>query len=166
MWPYLNKFLNNLILKIFMADSIINSNLTSADIVLLGANYDKTSSFGKGSNKAVSSIKKILDVQIELYERYTKLTPCKISKIAFKNIPNLNKLAPNMMVEEVKRNYLDLLNNNKFTILIGGEHSVTNGSIQAIAEKFKSSDVTIVQLDAHFDLRNDDSDYKDFKKIQ
>ncbi|MGV8086106.1 MAG: agmatinase [Candidatus Woesearchaeota archaeon] len=144
-----------------MADSIINSDISNAKIVLLGANYDKTSSFGKGADKGVNAIKSVLDTQIEFYDRYTKTTPSEKLNIGFKDINNLNKLTPEKMVEKIKQEYLKLLNDNKFVILIGGEHSVSNGPIQAINEKFQSKQITIVQFDAHFDLRNDDSDYND-----
>jgi len=144
-----------------MVESAITSNIDKAQIVLLGANYDKTSSFGKGANKGVNAIKLVLDTQIELYDRYVKNIPSEKLKIAFKNITNLNKLSPEKMVAKIKLEYLQLLEKNKFIILIGGEHSVSNGPIQAINEKFTSNQITIVQIDAHFDLRNDDSDYND-----
>ena len=38
-------------------------------------------------------------------------------------------------------------------ILLGGEHSVTNASIQAIAKDFDKEEVGILQFDAHMDLR-------------
>lgn len=39
-------------------------------------------------------------------------------------------------------------------IMLGGEHSVTNASIQAISESFKAGEVGILQFDAHMDLRD------------
>jgi len=50
--------------------------------------------------------------------------------------------------EAVRRN----LDGSKFTVVIGGEHSVSIGSIRAHAERFP--DLTVLQLDAHADLRN------------
>ena len=68
-----------------MADSIINSSVKEADVVILGAPYDKTSSFGKGADKAPKVITELLDKQIELYERNTGLTPAENLKIAYQN---------------------------------------------------------------------------------
>ena len=45
--------------------------------------------------------------------------------------------------------------------MLGGEHSVSIGYFQALAKKYNPKDVTILQIDAHCDLRNDDSDYSD-----
>jgi len=38
-------------------------------------------------------------------------------------------------------------------VMLGGEHSVTNASIQAITKTFKKEEVGILQFDAHMDLR-------------
>ncbi|MDY0288466.1 MAG: agmatinase family protein [Sphaerochaeta sp.] len=38
-------------------------------------------------------------------------------------------------------------------LMLGGEHSVTNASIQAIAKHFAQGEVGILQFDAHMDLR-------------
>ena len=38
-------------------------------------------------------------------------------------------------------------------VMLGGEHSVTNASIQAIAKAFEKGEVGILQFDAHMDLR-------------
>jgi agmatinase len=50
------------------------------------------------------------------------------------------------------------LDKGKFIIVIGGEHSVSIGSIQAHAEKY--DDLTVLQLDAHTDLRDEYHDSK------
>ena len=43
------------------------------------------------------------------------------------------------------------VDNNKFLVTLGGEHSISYGPIRAYAEKYKN--LTILQLDAHSDLR-------------
>ena len=52
----------------------------------------------------------------------------------------------------VKQRCLHFLNQNKIVGLIGGDHSTPLGMMQALAEKF--GDFTILQIDAHADLRN------------
>jgi len=42
---------------------------------------------------------------------------------------------------------------NSVPVMLGGEHSVTNASIQAIAKTFGKEEVGILQFDAHMDLR-------------
>ena len=143
-------------------ESIINcKNFGDADIVLVAANYDKTSSFGKGADKAPVEIKICLDTQIEFFDRYSRSVPRNKKKIFYSDLGNLNSLSPEKMVARVSGEVKKILLQNKFPIIIGGEHSVTNGAIEAITGKGKASEITIVQIDAHFDLRMDDSDYND-----
>lgn len=52
----------------------------------------------------------------------------------------------------VKKRCLHFLEQNKTVGLIGGDHSTPLGMMQALAEKF--GDFTILQIDAHADLRN------------
>ena len=57
------------------------------------------------------------------------------------------------MVEEVHLVTKSYINKNKFVTLIGGEHSISIGSIRAFNECYHS--LTVVQLDAHADLRKE-----------
>jgi agmatinase len=51
----------------------------------------------------------------------------------------------------VKKTTSDLMDKGKFVGIVGGEHSVPLGYMQALAEKYKFG---ILQIDAHADLRN------------
>lgn len=145
-----------------MPASIINcQNPNDADIVIIGANYDVTSSFGKGADKGPAAIVECLNNQIEFYERLTRTTPVDSTKIAYHDLGDLNNLSPEDMVERVKQEYEKLLNQNKFLFLLGGEHSVTNAPLQAITKHESPSNVTVFWVDAHFDLRDSDADYND-----
>jgi agmatinase len=141
-----------------MVDAIIKSESKEADVLLIKANYDKTSSFGKGADKAPDKIVSLIDSHIEVYDRQTKQDTSENIKISSFDLGDLNKLSPEEMVKKIK-NFYSSLSSSTFPILIGGEHSVTNGALEFISQKEKPSDITIVQLDAHLDLREDDSDY-------
>ncbi len=141
-----------------MADSIINSDDPSkSDILLIGANFDRTSSFGKGSDKGPKAIIECLHTQIEFYERFSGTSPVEKKKIAYLDLGEMNELTPEKMVETLKEALRQ--HANSLPIIIGGEHSITNGPLQYF--KDDASNVTIVQIDAHCDLREDDSDYND-----
>jgi agmatinase len=62
------------------------------------------------------------------------------------------------MTEAVYKTALSFLNDDKFLVSLGGEHSVSIGLIKAITEKYKN--VTILQIDAHTDLRDEYHDSK------
>lgn len=143
-----------------MIASTLNCNdFKKSDFVLVSANYDKTSSFGKGADKGPRAIIECLDQQIEFFNRRTGMSPAKTKKIAHLDLGNLNKLSPEKMVSKIKSVYSDVLKAGTFPILLGGEHSVSNGPFQTFASRENPKKITILQIDAHFDLRNNDSDY-------
>lgn len=145
-----------------MPKSIINTKkLNQADIVILGANYDKTSSFGKGADKGPKAIIDCLNNQIEFYERFTKTDPVANYKIGYFDLGNLNKLTPEKMVERVAVEFKKYYQQKKFILLLGGEHSISNGVFQVLSKIEKPGDITILQIDAHMDMRDTDSDYND-----
>ncbi|MFA6353401.1 MAG: agmatinase [Candidatus Paceibacterota bacterium] len=143
-----------------MVDSIINTKkINEADVILLSAAYDKTASSHKGTVNGPKAIIKMLDSKLELFDRTYKLEPCKKIKIGQKDLGNLNSLSPEKTFFKITNECEKFLNNNKFVFLFGGEHSVSLGLLKALVKKVNPKDVTILQIDAHCDLRNDDSDY-------
>jgi N1-aminopropylagmatine ureohydrolase len=141
-----------------MSDSIINlSDPSLADVVLIGVGYDTTSSFGKGARDGPSAIRACLDHQIELFDRVSGGTPAGRLGIAWVDVGDLNELDPERMVDRLERVYR--AHAGRLRILVGGEHSVTNAALRAYADE--ASQITVVQVDAHADLREDDSDYND-----
>ncbi len=145
-----------------MASSIINCvNHGEADIVLLGANYDVTSSFGKGADLGPAAIINCLHSQVEFYDRFTGVSPAEEAKISYHDLGDLNQLSPEEMVENVRENHSAHFGSGKFILTIGGEHSVTNGPLRSIAGFEHPENVTILQIDAHPDLRDTDADFRD-----
>ena len=145
-----------------MPASIINcTDSQKADVILLGANYDRTSSFGKGADKGPAAIIDCLDTQIEFYERFLKTDPAATKKIARVDLGNLNKLSPAAAVKKIREAHSQYFEAGKFVMMLGGEHSVSNGPFESMAEILDPKEVTLFHIDAHFDLRVDDSDYND-----
>ncbi|MFA5778327.1 MAG: agmatinase [Candidatus Paceibacterota bacterium] len=143
-----------------MIKTIINEkNLDKADVILVSAPYEKTASLRKGTVWGPEKVAEYLDTQIEFFGRKFRVEVNDFVKIAHLYLDNLAKLSPTQMVEKIKNNAIELLEKNKFIFLLGGEHSVSIGVFQALAKKYKPKDVTILQIDAHCDLRENDSDY-------
>ena len=145
-----------------MIEKIINEkNVNKADVIIVSAGYEKTASSHKGTVNGPRAVIKCLNTQIEFFDRKFKVEVNDFVKIAHLNLGNLQKLSPAATLKKIKENYKKLEKNNKFIFLLGGEHSVSIGAFHALKEKFNSKDVTIVQIDAHCDLRKDDSDYSE-----
>ncbi len=132
-----------------------------ATIVVLCAPYEKTASYLKGTSKAPKAIMSSLTSQIENWDRFTNSLPSPNRKVALKELSGLNRLSPSAMVSRVKKEYSQCIDNGPFVFMLGGEHSVSTGAFQAIASKTDPTKITICQIDAHLDLRNDDTDYSE-----
>lgn len=119
-----------------------------ASVVVIPVPYDGTSTYGKGADKGPEAIFDAAE-NMELYDIETKSE-------AYKNgifiAPALYGYAsPESMVKEVHHEVEKYIEKGKFVTVLGGEHSVSIGSIQAFAKKY--DDLSVLQLDAHSDLR-------------
>lgn len=127
-----------------------------AKVVLLPVPYDGTSTFIKGADKAPQAIIDASD-SIELYdiEEDTEIYTHGIHTAK----PVLEHISPEKMTQAVYERVKTYLNAGKLVGVLGGEHSVSLGAIKATAGKYP--DVTVLQLDAHADLRDkyNDSPY-------
>src|SRR3989339_2259402 len=125
-----------------------NSELKSAKIVVLPVPYDGTSTWGKGADKGPEAVIEA-SANMELYDIETD------SEVYKKNIftakPITEKGGPERIVKKVKSAVAELLQQNKFVVTLGGEHSVTAGVVSAYADKYNN--LSVLQLDAHSDLR-------------
>jgi agmatinase len=143
-----------------MAESIINSKkIENADVVILSAPYEKTASSRKGTAMGPKAIIKCLETKLEFFDRTYKCEVNQFVKVAEKNISNISTLSPLASMNKVRSECEKFINKDQFVFLLGGEHSVSVGYFKALSEKYNPKDVTILQIDAHCDLRNDDSDY-------
>ncbi|MDO8659606.1 MAG: agmatinase [Candidatus Parcubacteria bacterium] len=143
-----------------MIDSIINTEkIEDADVVIVEAPYEQTASSRKGTANGPKAVVGMLESKLDLFDRTYKMQPADKIKIAQKDLNNINTLSPEQALEEITNECGKILDQNKFVLLLGGEHSVSLGLFQALAKKVDPKDVTILQIDAHCDLRDTDADY-------
>jgi agmatinase len=126
------------------------SSLQNAGIVVLPAPYDRTSTWLKGADKGPAAIIEASG-NMELYDIETDSEVYK--KGIFTDAPLDVNVSPEALVEKVRQKVRSLLDDKKFVVVIGGEHSVSTGSVMAHCEKYK--DISVLQLDAHSDLRDE-----------
>ncbi len=119
-----------------------------SEIIILPVPYDETSTWMKGSDKGPEAILEA-SVNLEFYDVETS------SEAHLKGIhtvdPILEKGSPEKLVNAVYNRTLTLLSENKFPVIIGGNHTVPIGALKAFSETFEN--LSILQLDAHGDLR-------------
>jgi len=125
------------------------SNYETSKVAVLPVPYEKTTTYMKGAAKGPGAILKA-SRQVELYNE-------ELGKNMYDmGICTLNELRieekPELMVNVVYENVKKLIDDNKFPVVIGGEHSITPGCIKAFAGL---DGFSILQLDAHADLREE-----------
>ena len=122
----------------------------NAGIVIIPVAYDGTSTWIKGADKGpVAMIE--ASANMELYDIETDSEVFK--KGIFTEETTGGDISTNEMIDAVHGTARYYLENNKFVVVIGGEHSVSIGSIKAHAKHFQN--LTVLQLDAHADLREE-----------
>ena len=87
---------------------------------------------------------------MELYDIETDFEVYR--KGIFTDKPLGQKLSAEDMVETIKERVWHHIQKDRFTVVIGGEHSVSIGSVMAHVEHHDGT--TVLQLDAHCDLRD------------
>ncbi|MBN1766074.1 MAG: agmatinase [Sedimentisphaerales bacterium] len=124
-------------------------NRDTAGIVIVPVAYDGTSTWIKGADKGPAAILEA-SANLEFYDIETDAEVCKRGIYTDDIMKNFTD--PQQMVETVDRRVAGWLSREKFTVTIGGEHSVSIGAAKAHADKIP--DITVLQLDAHADLRD------------
>jgi agmatinase len=122
----------------------------TAKIVIVPVPYDGTSTYVKGADKGPDAIIRASG-NMELYDIETD-SQVYLHGI-FTDDPVDDGPEAEKMVRAVERRVGRHLANDKFVVLVGGEHSVSVGAVQAHARKYPG--MTVLQLDAHSDLRDE-----------
>ncbi|MBW2981603.1 agmatinase [Candidatus Woesearchaeota archaeon] len=125
------------------------SEYAKSKAVILPVPYGGTVSYGKGTEKGPSAIIKASQ-HMEFYDEELKKNNFKAGICTLHTLKSEPK--PEKMAESVYNNCRQLIKDNKFIVMLGGEHSISSGLAKALKEKYK--DLSVLQLDAHSDLRD------------
>jgi agmatinase len=126
------------------------SNPQTARYTVLLVPYDGTSTWQKGADKGPEALISA-SCFVELYEMetgqeaYKRGIYTKRNKFVFSS--------PEAMIREVQAEVGALFKQGTMPIIIGGEHSVSIGAVKALSQAFPN--LSVLQLDAHTDLRAD-----------
>jgi agmatinase len=124
------------------------SGFREAAVLLQPVPYDGTSTWGKGADRGLAAFLEAAE-NMELYDIETD------SEVYRKGIHILEEISeknsPEAVYEAAKKRTLELLKTGKFLTFFGGEHSISIGIIESFRQVYP--DLTVLQLDAHADLR-------------
>ena len=122
----------------------------NSPIVILPVPFDATSTWIKGADKGPAAILEA-SANMELYDIDTD------SEVYLKGIHTadavVEKTSPEILARKVRDVVHRFLEDGKFIVTLGGEHSVTIGAVQAFAEHIPG--LSVLQIDAHTDMRQE-----------
>ena len=122
-----------------------------ANIVLFGAPFDSTASFRPGARFGSQAVR-MESFGLETYSLYQDRDLSDVGVFDSRDL-ELPMGDTELSLDLIDKRCGQILKEGKRPFMIGGEHLVTLGSIRAVREKY--SDLRIIHLDAHADLRND-----------
>lgn len=125
------------------------SSFDSARVLILPVSYEGTVSYGTGTGSGAMAI---VDASRNM-ELYDDETDSEVYKIGIHTLDEFKpRPSPELMMDELYSFSKELLEHGKFVCMLGGEHSVSAPIIKAHAEKYH--DLSVLQIDAHADLRD------------
>ncbi|HDR89062.1 MAG TPA: agmatinase [Bacteroidetes bacterium] len=126
------------------------SRTDSSRIVILPVPYDDTSTWIKGADRGPDAILEA-SANMELYDIDTD---SEVYRLGIHTAPPQGGFSsPEEMVKEVEKSVEYYIRKGKFVVTLGGEHSISIGSIFAHAKAY--GNLTVLQIDAHADLRQE-----------
>lgn len=125
------------------------SSFDSSRILVLPVSYEGTVSYGTGTGDGAMAI---VDASRNM-ELYEEETGSEVYKLGIHTLDEFtSRETPEEMMDALYERTRELLESEKFLCMLGGEHSVSAPVIKAHAEKFH--DLSVLQIDAHADLRD------------
>jgi agmatinase len=123
---------------------------TDARAVVVPFGLEASVSYGGGTAKGPAAIIKASH-QVELFDEEFWCEPVRdFGVVTLVEKPIAGKIET--ALSELERITGKLLDDGKFPLILGGEHSITAGSIRPFAARYP--DLTILHFDAHADLRD------------
>jgi len=134
----------------FAGISSPHSDWENSRVVVLPVPYDSTTDWRSGTRDGPGAIINASQY-LELYDLELER---EIYRVGIHTLPEVepDMSGPEGMTQRVYTVAKELLDENKLVLMLGGEHSLSLGMVKAYREKYEA--VSVLQLDAHADLRD------------
>jgi len=137
-------------MKQFLGEDNLNTSFGEARVVVLPLPVEFSTSYGKGTARGPEAILQASGY-VELYDEELDL------EIWKKGIHTMAAVephgSPEAIMETITARVSALLEQNKFPVVLGGEHSISSAVHLAFQAKYKN--LSVLHLDAHSDLRGE-----------
>jgi agmatinase len=130
------------------------SRIATSQVVILPVPYERTSSYGKGSLRGPQEIISA-SPQLEFYDEELEVEIFRLCKgiATAEPLQFEEEEAGAHAIERIYRAVSGLLEQGKFVVSLGGEHTCCLGPLRAYRERY-GPDLTLLHMDAHADLRD------------
>ena len=127
-----------------------HATFENAKAVILPVPLESTTSYVPGTRNGPREIL-VASSHLELWDEETNAD---IHPIGIHTLPEMELPFDDMkdIMAEIGRVAAEILDHDKFPIVLGGEHSITSPIVGAVAAKHPG--VSVLQIDAHADLRD------------
>lgn len=128
------------------------ASFQGARFVVLPAPYDATTTWRGGTREGPAAI---IDasMNMELFDRELQREIAQCGIFTSDEIEP-DARGPEQMSQRIRAVVSQVLQAGKIPVMLGGEHSLTLGAVQAVAQGCEGN-LTVLQLDAHTDLRHE-----------
>lgn len=135
-------------MKKFLGEENIYDDLENYFGVILPIPIEFSTSYGKGSSQGPEAIISAS----EYVELYDEVLDCETFKSGILTAEYREyKNNPSGAIGQIQKDVENYINENKFVIALGGEHSISQAIFSAYNKNFNN--LSILQFDAHADLR-------------
>lgn len=138
--------------KNFLGIEDESSSYDKSKVIILPIPYEATVSYGGGTIKGPAAILEASHY-VEFYDEETEREVFKEFGIATLEPPDFTNLNEEDSLGLIYNVSKKLIQQNKFVISLGGEHTISQALIVPYAEKYP--DLSVLHIDAHSDLRKD-----------
>lgn len=141
----------------FLGSEIVPDYQT-ARVVILPIPYEATTTYRRGCENGPAALLEASH-QLECYDEELDRETCYDVGI-YTNPPiadtrHHQKISSLEMLEVTQKAVQQLIAEDKFVIALGGEHSITAGIVEAYRQAYTDEPFTVIQIDAHGDLRHE-----------
>jgi len=123
---------------------------TGARFTVIPVPYDLTATYGSGARRGPAAILEA-SANMELYDEETGTEPFSWG-IATRAPLEVTAAGPEDMVARVGEEGSTVLEGGSTPVVLGGEHSITTGTVRALLARYPG--LSVLQLDAHADMRD------------
>lgn len=125
------------------------SSFERARVAVLPVSYEGTVSYGTGTGEGAMAI---VDASrnMELYDEETDTEVYRVGIHTLDEMPSIDP--PEKMMAALYERAREVIEAEKFMVMLGGEHSISGPVIRAHAERYHN--LSVLQIDAHADLRD------------